>query len=227
MKKTGESPVLVLMAVATITLVACGGSSSGSRSSSGMSKPSMDRASQPHYASRQADFVTIRNPHVLKYTGSQRDATQVEAEMKLGRDLALLIEDYVRQNGLRKTVTELNKGRSGELGRYMPGSHFYLSFSVNQGERMHWKIIAHPTLPALVGYDVPDLGMIKDNTGWAYNAEMLELLAANPTKIGLIENLIWSDPEWSSHTCRMNAYTTIFPYEGNQYHLYYAVWLDK
>jgi hypothetical protein len=128
---------------------------------------------------------------------------------------------------LRKTVDELNKGRAGELGRYMPESHFYLSLSLNQGEKMHWKIIAHPTLAALVGYDVPDMGMIKDNTGWAYDAEMLEALAANPGKIGLVENLVWNDPEWSDNSCRMNAYTNVFVHEGSRYHLYYAVWLDK
>ena len=229
MKKRSGALVLILLAAGMVNLVSCGGSSRVAEPSAETTGNGGQRApdAKPRYASRSAEFITIRNPHELKHTGSPRGPAQVGAEMSLGRDLVLVIEDYIRQNGLRKTVTELNKGRSGELGRYMPESHFYLSFSVNQGERMHWKIIAHPTLPAAVGYDIPDLGMVKDNTGWSYNAEMLEALAANPTKIGIIEDLIWTDPEWSSHSCRMNAYTNIFAYQGNRYTLYYAVWLDK
>ena len=209
-----------------VGLASCGGSSSKGAEASGKAAQPQP-ADGPRYVTRKAEIVTIRNPNALQYTGSPREPAMVEAEMRLGRDMALVIEDYLRQNGLRKTVDELNKGRTGELGRYMLTTHFYLSFSVNMGESMHWKIIAHSTMPALVGYDIPDFNMVKDNTGWAYNAEMLEVLAANPPKIGLVENIIWKDPEWSGNSCRMNAYTNVFAYQGSRYHFYYAVWLDK
>jgi hypothetical protein len=224
--KTSLSLVLVVSAYAITGLVSCGGSASKVADASGKTAQSQPPAER-RYAMRNAEILTIRNPNASQYTGSPRDPAQVEAEMKLGCDLALLIEDYLRQNGLRKTVDELNKGRAGELGRYMLTTHFYLSFSVNMGERMHWKIIAHSTMPALVGYDIPDFSMVKDNTGWAYNTEMLKALEANPQKIGLVENLIWNDPEWSANSCRMDAYTNVFAYEGSSYHFYYAVWLDK
>lgn len=226
MNRKGRSLVLVVLAFFMIGLASCGGSSSKGDDASGKSAPPQP-AEGRQYAMREAEIVVIRNPNALKYTGTPRDPAEAEAEMRLGRDLALVIEDYLRQNGLRKTVDELNKGRTGELGRYMLKSHFYLSFSVNMGESMHWKIIAHSTMPALVGYDIPDFSMVKDNTGWAYNTVMLEALAANPGKLGLVENLIWNDPEWSGSSCRMNAYTNVFDFQGSRYHFYYAVWLDK
>jgi len=226
MNRTGLSLVLVVSAFAMAGLISCGGSASKAGGDSGKAVQPQPAAGR-QYAMRKAEIVTIRNPNALKYTGAPRDPAMVESEMRLGRDLALVIEDYLQQNGLRKTVDELNKGRTGELGSYMLTTHFYLSFSVNMGERMHWKIIAHATMSALVGYDIPDFSMVKDNTGWAYNTQMLEALAANPGKLGLVENLIWNDPEWSGNSCRMNAYTNVFDFQGSRYHFYYAVWLDK
>jgi hypothetical protein len=224
--KTHGALSLVLLTFAMVGLASCDRSASKSANASG--KPGQSQpAAERRYESSKREFITLRNPNALEYTGSPRDAAQVEAEMKLGRGITLIIEDFMRQNGLRKTVDELNKGRSGELGRYMPTTHFYLSLSVNMGERMHWKIIAHSTMPALVGYDIPDFRMVKDNTGWAYDAEMLDVLAAQPAKIGLVQNLIWNDTDWSGHGCRMNAYTNVFSFQGSQYHFYYAVWLDK
>jgi hypothetical protein len=226
MNKAGISLVLIVSAFSMVGLASCGGSASKGADASGKAAASVPAAGSQNVM-RKADIVTIRNPNALKYTGTPRDPSIVEAEMRLGRDLTLVIEDYLQQNGLRKTVDELNKDRTGELGRYMLTTHFYLSFSVNMGEPMHWRIIAHSTMPALVGYDIPDFSMVKDSTGWAYNTEMLEVLAANPGKIGLVENLIWNDPEWSGKSCRMDAYTNVFAYQGSRYHFYYAVWLDK
>lgn len=173
------------------------------------------------------EFITISNPNSLNYTGSPRDKEIVEREIEQCMALALYIEDYTKINGLEKTMEEVNKGKKGELASFMPDSHYYLSFSENIWGESSRKIIAHATIPAAVGYVIPNLSMIKDNTGWSYNGEMQSLLELKKSNHGLIEGLIWTDPVWSPNSCRMTAFYTLFNFEGKEYNLYHAVWLDN
>jgi hypothetical protein len=175
----------------------------------------------------EIEFFTINNPNKLVHTGRPRDEKVVKDELEKSFQLSLYIEDYTNSNGLEKTVNEINKGRDGELAKYMPDTFFYLSFSENIIGEAPRTIIAHATLPSAIGFTIPELSMIKDNTGWAYNGHIQGVLEAENYNRGLIENLIWTDPVWSYYSCRMKAYYTLFNYEGKEYNLYYAIWLDE
>lgn len=174
------------------------------------------------------EFVIITNPNNLTHTGKAREKDLVDKELEACMKLSLFIEDYTKQNGIKKTIEEVNKGKDGELGSYMPDEHFYLSFSENILGDSTRTIIAHATIPSAVGFAIPDLSMIKDNTGWPYNGIMQDLLESQDViKSGIIEELIWTDPVWSSNSCRMTAHYTLFYYNNKEYNLYYAIWLDR
>ncbi len=179
------------------------------------------------FTNEDVKFLTINNPNKLEYTGRPRDEKIVKDELEKCFELSLHIEEYTNTNGLEKTVNEINKGRDGELGKYMPDTFFYLSFSENIIGEAPRTIIAHATLPTAIGFTIPELSLIKDNTGWAYNGHMQGVLEVENYNRGLIENLIWTDPVWSYYSCRMTAYYTLFNYEGKEYNLYHAIWLDE
>lgn len=174
------------------------------------------------------EFITITNSNSTSHTGKPRDKNLVKKELDQCMNLALYIEKYTKTNGLEKTIAEINKGRDGELSPFMSDDHFYLSFSENIiGESIR-TIIAHATLPSAVGFAIPELSMIKDNTGWSYNGEMQEVLESQDSiKSGIIEELVWTDPSWSANSCRMTAHYTLFYYDNKEYNLYHAVWLDE
>jgi hypothetical protein len=169
-------------------------------------------------------FYTVKNPNPASPEGKPRPAGTVEEEKKLALACLASIEAYMKTNGVEKTVEEINKGRQGAFSKQFPKSHFYLSMSKKKGAA-GWPIVAHGSNPALVGFDVPDVSVFMDNTGWKYLTDLFA--KKDPSKIGVVDGLIWADPDWASgKKCRMLAYNTFIPVKSDEFWLYFAIWLD-
>ncbi len=169
-------------------------------------------------------FYTVKNPNQVKSEGNPRPAAQLEADKSQAIACLASIKDYMKANGPDKTIQEINKGRQGTFAKQLPASHFYLSMSKKKGAT-GWPIVAHGSNPALVGFDVPDVGVFMDNTGWKYLTDLFSKI--DKSKIGVVDGLLWADPEWSGgKKCRMTAYNTFIASGSDEYWLYFAVWQD-
>jgi hypothetical protein len=170
-------------------------------------------------------FYSVKNPNTVKPEGSPRPASAVQADKDSALSCLAAIADYVKANGVDKTVQEINKGRQGAFANKFPKTHFYLSMSKKKGAK-GWPIIAHGSNPALVGFDVTDVSMFMDHTGWQYLTDLFAKM--DTTKIGVVDGLLWADPEWANgKKCRMFAYNTFLTSGSDQYWLYFAIWLDE
>jgi hypothetical protein len=170
------------------------------------------------------EFYTVNNPNQVRTEGKPRPEAQVKREKELALSCLEAVGDYVKTNGIDKTVQEINKGRLGAFRNKFPKSHFYLSLSKKRRPN-GWPIIAHGSNSALIGFEVGDVSTLIDFTGWQYLTDLLS--KADRSKIGVIADLLWADPQWANgKKCRMTAYNRFLTSGVDEYWVYFAVWLD-
>jgi len=173
-----------------------------------------------------AETITVKNPTVEK-TAKPRDAKLVETEKTQALACLKAIDDMATAQGIAPVVAEINKGRTGAFGKFMPKEHFYLSLCEFKTADTA-VFVAHGTNPAFVGFEVPSLGIFKDNTGWEYANALFSKAAGKKAFDGVMNGIVWSDPEWQKgKKAQMTAYNKVAVYAGKTYWTYYAVWIEE
>lgn len=175
-----------------------------------------------------AETITVTNPSAAKASvGKARDAKIVAAEKAGALATLKAIDDMAKTSGVAKVVAEINKGRAGAFGKSMPKGHFYLSLCEFKTADSA-VFVAHGTNQAFVGFEVPSLDIFQDNTGWTYAKDLFAQAKGKRAFDGVMEGIVWSDPEWQKgKKAQMAAYNKVAEYGGKLYWTYYAVWIEE
>lgn len=168
------------------------------------------------------ELIVSVNPNSEETEGSTREADVLAAEKKMILDAAEAVITFMQENGEAKTLTEINKSREGAFKELLPESHHYFGFQKKVDGV--WKIVAHGTNTDFVGIDVV-IDSWADITGWKYHVELFELAAK--ANHGWVDNLVWQDPEWADNKkCLSSGYTRVFKLDGEEYWIYFGIWLE-
>lgn len=176
--------------------------------------------------------VVVKNPNSYTPAADEkpRPSAVVASEKKMAQEAVKAIDEYAKAHGIDAAIAEVNKGRSGAFGKFIPKTPLYLAITKMKGTTAG-TIVGH-IIPAFVGFEIPDLTAFKDNTNWAYDSELFAK-GGKGSFDGVIEGILWSDPEWQKgKKCLMVAYNKVQAYKNaagqtDNYWTYYAIWLEE